>query len=139
MAEKPRILCVDDKADGLLIRKAMLEVFGCEVTAVGNSGSCLEVLEQKAIDLVIIDYHLGESRSGEDLARTIRASRPALPLLMLTGDPNIPASARESVDAVLIKGSSSPANLLDLIEEFVPDSSLQPRRAPIYRDSYKAC
>lgn len=129
MSMKPTVLCVDDRADNLLIRKLMLEQFGCAVVTVSDSHSCLNVLNEKTIDLVLIDYHLAEETNGEDLARHIRTMRPALPLIMLTGDPKIPDSARESVDAVLIKGLSSPKDLLDLIEDLVPGTALRPRVA----------
>ena len=127
MSRKPTILCVDDRADNLLIRKLMLEQFGCAVTAVNDSRSCLNVLQENSVDLVLIDYHLAEKMNGEDLARQIRGLQPELPLIMLTGDPRIPDSARESVDAVLVKGAGSPRDLLDLIDDLVPNAALRTR------------
>jgi CheY-like chemotaxis protein len=127
MSRKATILCVDDRADNLLIRKLMLEQFGCKVVAVNDSQSCLHALNENRIDLVLIDYHLAEEATGEDLARQIRKVKPELPLVMLSGDPKIPDSARDSVDAVLIKGAGSPRDLLDLIEKLVPDATLRAR------------
>jgi CheY-like chemotaxis protein len=127
MSRKPTILCVDDRADSLLIRKMMLEQFGCAVVTVTDSRACVNALDANSIDLVLIDYHLAEATNGEDLARRIRASRPGLPLIMLTGDPKIPESVHESVDAVLIKGASNPADMLDLIQELLPEASLKSR------------
>jgi len=66
-------------------------------------------------------------RACEDLARQIRKVKPELPLVMLSGDPKIPDSARDSVDAVLIKGAGRPRDLLDLIEKLVPDATLRAR------------
>lgn len=128
MPKKPRILCVDDKRDSLLVRKLLLEQFGCEVIAVNDGRSCLDALHHAVIDLVLIDYHLAEETNGEQLARSIRASSPKLPLIMLTGDPKIPDSVREAVDAVLIKGASNPDDLFYRIEELVPGASLRPRQ-----------
>jgi len=127
MSRKPAILCVDDRADNLLIRKLMLEQFGCTVVAVNDSRSCLRALQENSVDLVMIDYHLAERMNGEDLARQIRGLQPELPLIMLTGDPRIPDSARESVDAVLVKGAGSPRDLLDLIDDLVPNAALRTR------------
>jgi CheY-like chemotaxis protein len=127
MSKTPTVLCVDDRADNLLIRKLMLEQFGCKVVAVNDARSCVSALNENHVDIVLIDYHLAEETNGEDLARQIRKDRPALPLIMLSGDPKIPDSARASVDAVLIKGSGSPRDLLDLIEDLVPDASLRAR------------
>jgi CheY-like chemotaxis protein len=130
MARKPHILCVDDRADSLLVRKLMLEQFGCEVTTVTDSAACLEAVGGGTVDLVMIDYHLGESGNGEDLARVIRGSRPQLPLMMLTGDPKVPDSARESVDVLLIKGACNPTDMLNLIQDLLPQAELRPRGRP---------
>jgi len=91
----------------------------------------LSALNEHRIDLVLIDYHLAKDTNGEELARRIRMEVPALPLIMLTGDPKIPDSARESVDAVLIKGASNPRDLLDLIEDLIPDTTLRARSPQI--------
>lgn len=131
MSSKPTILCVDDHADNLLIRKLMLEQFGCVVVAVNDSRSCIRALSENNVDLVVIDYHLAEETNGEDLARQIRKATPELPLIMLTGDPKISDSVRDSVDAVLIKGTGSPRDLLDLIEELLPGTTLRTRRPQI--------
>ena len=125
---KPRILCVDDRSENLLIRKMMLELFGCEVIAVSDVTTALAVLAQDHIDLALIDYHLEEEVDGEQLARAIRESNPKIGLIMLTGDPKIPESARESVDVLLIKGASNPRDLLDAIQELLPEATLRTRR-----------
>lgn len=135
MPNKARVLCVDDRADALLVRKMMLEQFGYEVATVNDSPSCLRLLGQRPVDVVLIDYHLAVGDSGEDLARTIRSSRPELPLIMLTGDPGVPNSAREAVDVLLIKGANSPGELLDAIEKLVPHAPLRRRRTNIYSDA----
>ncbi len=131
MPKKPLILCVDDRADSLVVRKRLLEQFGCEVISVGDAQSGLEAVRKHVIDLVLIDYHLGKGASGEDLARAIRRLHPKLPMIMLTGDPQFPDSARETVDAVLIKGASSPVDMLDLIQDLLPDAEVRQRRPSI--------
>ena len=135
MPDKARVLCVDDRADALLVRKMMLEQFGCEVATVNDGPSCLRTLEQQPIDLVLIDYHLAGGSTGEDLARIIRGGRPSLPLIMLTGDPAVPSSARESVDVLLIKGASSPGELLDAIQKLVPSAAIRPRGWRFFDDA----
>ncbi len=130
MPSKPALLCVDDRQENLAIRKQMLELFGCEVTTANDSSSALKILAADEIDLVMIDYHLGERTNGEDLARSIRATWPKLPLIMLTGDPNIPPSVREAVDAVVIKGIGGPRDMLETIQELLPDAVLKSRRPP---------
>ncbi len=138
---KPRILCLDDQPQNLSVRKMLLEQFGCEVVTVTDSSTCLHLLVQEPFDLVVLDYHLAEPVTGEDVAGDIATLRPGMPRVMLTGDPKIPESARASVDEVLIKGLSGPAELLDAIERLLPKSRIKPRRhwplpeAPLSRTS----
>ena len=130
-AAKPRILCLDDRPDSLRVRKFLLEQFGCEVVVVTSSSACLHLVAQEPFDLALLDYHLAEETTGEDVARDIRMLNPGMPLVMLTGDPKIPQSAKECVDRVLIKGAGSPADLLDTIEQLLPWSRIKPRRHSI--------
>jgi len=124
----PRILCLDDQPEHLLIRKALLEQFGCEVVVVYDAQVCLLTATHSHFDLALLDYHLGGNINGEDVARDLRVCLPDLRLVMLTGDPTIPESAKESVDAVLLKGSSSPGDLLWMIRTLLPECEIKPQR-----------
>ncbi len=134
MSKKPRILCVDDRAENLSIRTMLLEQFGCETLKAGDCQAALRTLTEVGADLLVIDYHLAGDETGESLARDVRVLYPRIPLIMLTGDTSLPDSASESVDAVLIKGAGNPAALLDLIEKLLPDASLRPRRPMLVQD-----
>ncbi len=134
MDEKPVILCIDDQQENLRIRTLLLELFGCATVAVADYRSALKAVTEQKIDLILIDYHLADGRNGEEIARDVRVIRPHLPLVMLTGDSNIPGSARACVDAVLVKGASDPKTLLATIERLLPHSKLKPRRENILPD-----
>ena len=126
-----RILCLDDQPMALQVRKMLLEQFGCEVVTVLDAQSCLTAAAESEFDVALIDYHLGTAVTGEDVARDMRVCSPRTALIMLTGDPKIPDSARESVDAVITKGSSSPEDLFFAIEDLAPHCTLKPRRPPL--------
>lgn len=128
MPRKPRILCIDDRIENLRIRAMLLEQFGCETIAVQDHQSALKAVSEDNIDLLLIDYHLAGGETGEDIARDVRVMRPAIPLVMLTGDSKLPDSACECVDAVLIKGISNPGTLLETVQKLLPDAELRPRR-----------
>jgi hypothetical protein len=51
---------------------------------------------------------------------------------MLTGDPKIPASARASVDAVFIKGANDPSDLINTIQQLLPEANLRRPRPPSF-------
>lgn len=136
MPEKtPRILCLDDQRENLRLRKLFLEQFGCEVLTVEDAQECLQIAAREPLDLAILDYHLSGTMTGEDVARDLRMMVPDLALMMLSGDPHIPESAKECVDAVFLKGSGAPGELIELIRGLLPDCELKPRRKPITRDA----
>lgn len=136
MQEKtPRILCLDDQPENLQSLKLFLEQFGCEVTMVTDADACLQAATHELFDLALLDYHLGGEMTGGDVAHQLRSGEVEMPLVIWTGDPEIPESARRSVDAVLSKGSGSPADLLDVIQNLLPGFALMPPRKPIGRET----
>lgn len=80
----PHILVVDDEAP---IRE-MLSLFfkkrGCQVTAAMTAREGLEQVKLTAFDVVILDINLTDG-SGLDLLEPIKAARPNLPVIVLTG------------------------------------------------------
>jgi CheY-like chemotaxis protein len=119
LSSKPTILCVDDQAGNLRIRAMMLELFGFIALTATDHRSALQAASQTTVDLVVIDYHLAQGETGEEIARDLRVMFPKIPLIMLTGDYKLPQRAVESVDAVLIKGMSDPRALVDLIQKLL--------------------
>lgn len=128
MSSKPTILCVDDQAANLQIRAMLLEQFGCVALTALNHRSALQVASEYHVDLAVVDYHLANGETGEEVARDLRVMFPRLPMIMLTGDSNLPSSAVQAVDAVIVKGCSNPGNLFEEIQELLPDAELRPRR-----------
>ena len=127
-SSNPRILCVDDRREALVVRKALLEQFGCDVVVAYDPDQALRKVAEQDIDLAIVDYHLAWGAQGDDLAKDLRSVRPQMALIMLTGDPALPDEAKATVDAVLIKGVSNPSELLATIQKLLPEANLhQPR------------
>ena len=131
---KPTVLCVDDQVFNLNIRGMLLEQFGCVAIKATNHKEALRLATETPVDVAVIDFHLADGETGEEIARDLRVLQPGLPLIMLTGDSRLPQSACDVVDAVLIKGASNPTALLDLIEKLLPDAELRPRRPYLVSD-----
>ena len=47
---KPKILCVDDRADNLRIRAMLLEQFGCETITAADHRTAMHAMEENKID-----------------------------------------------------------------------------------------
>jgi CheY-like chemotaxis protein len=114
-ASRQRLLCVDDRASSLEVRRTLLKQMGYEVLLAVDPADALKMVGETPLDLVIMDYSFPGHMNGEELARHIRAKCPGLPLLMLTGFPELPESARASVDLVIVKGEGGPTKLLNAI------------------------
>jgi CheY-like chemotaxis protein len=133
MANRPCVLCVDDLPDHLQIRVELLKRFGCNAVTANDHQSALRIASEIDIDLSITDYHLKNGETGEDVARDLRALLPQLPVILLTGDPDIPESARQAVDAVLIKGEVDASTFFGVIKALLPAIVHHPRRCLLVR------
>lgn len=81
-----RILLVDDEKAVLMLSQRLLAEIGCQVTACENPTQALAIFRQSptAFDAVLTD-HLMPGMTGLELAVEIMATRPDLPILLLTG------------------------------------------------------
>jgi two-component system, OmpR family, response regulator len=94
------ILVVDDDVALRLLCRVNLELEGHRVLEAATSEHARELLGSEAVDVVLLDLHLG-LENGLDLVEEIRRADAAVALL--TGTPEIPPETRARVDAVLPK------------------------------------
>jgi signal transduction histidine kinase/ActR/RegA family two-component response regulator len=79
------LLLVDDDNDVRNVTAAILRDLGYVIVEAGSGGAALELLEYGPdIDLALIDFAM-PGMNGAELARRVRAMRPALPILFVTG------------------------------------------------------
>lgn len=86
-------LVVDDLADMRSSVKRWCMDFGCKsVDTAGSGEEALEMCQRGAYDLLLVDYHLGKGKNGQQLLEEIRfqgfISNSAL-FVMMTGEPSI--------------------------------------------------
>jgi len=116
---KPRILCVDDEAIPLSLRKSVLERSGFEVIAINSGAAALEVIEREPIDLVLTDM-LMPGLSGTELARAIKQRRPELPIILFSGVNEIPEDA--SFADLFLSKVEGPAKMCAKVSELLQHS-----------------
>ncbi|CAN5183320.1 hypothetical protein BH11PSE2_BH11PSE2_11950 [soil metagenome] len=79
------VLLVDDDADVRAAGAALLREVGCVVTEAHDGASALALLDKGLlVDRVLLDYAM-PGMTGVELARRIRARRPGLPLVLISG------------------------------------------------------
>jgi CheY-like chemotaxis protein len=107
----PTILCIDDEALGLQIRKAVLERAGYNVLTAVDGPTGLSLFRGNAVDGVVLDYYMPEMDGGV-VAQTMRRERPEVPIMLLSAYINLPAEVVTLADVTLLKGEG-PLELLE--------------------------
>jgi len=115
----PVLLCIDDEADGLEVRKMVLESAGYSVLTAGGGKSGLEIFIAECVDLVVLDYAMPEM-NGFDVAVEMKRIRPGIPILMLSAYFPVPPEVLQVVDAYATKGES-PVRLFELVRALLPE------------------
>jgi DNA-binding NtrC family response regulator len=114
----PRILVVDDEPSIRLLCRVNLELAGYEVLEADSLSTVRATLEEKDVDVLVLDVHLRGERS-DDLVSECHARRPRLPVVLVTGSVDITNPGVSDADAILPK----PFELDDLLKavgEFAP-------------------
>lgn len=111
------LLCVDDRAATLEIRKMLLEREGYDVLTAADGPSGLELFASREVDLVLLDYNMPEE-NGAVVARKMRALKPEVPVIMLSAYFEPPAEAAGFINAYVAKGQN-PRVLLDQISKLI--------------------
>jgi CheY-like chemotaxis protein len=83
-----RVLVAEDEALVAYSLSDLLEAEGCEVELAFNGTAALNAARRlgDALDVLLTDLNM-PGMSGEDLIRALRAERPSLPVVILTGSP----------------------------------------------------
>jgi CheY-like chemotaxis protein len=105
------VLCVDDEAVGLGVRKILLERAGYTVLTAADGYTGLELFATHPVEAVVLDYSMPGMHGGE-VARKMRESKPWIPILLLSAYVGLPAEVSSLVDIYMTKGEWAPA-LLD--------------------------
>jgi len=129
-----RVLVVDDEQAVREILSEGLASFGYVTHAVGNAAAALEHIEREPVHVVLSDIDMPEV-SGLDLLRRIKADRPDLDVVMVTGV----VDAVTAVNAIRAGASdyvTKPFNLDEVC--IVVERTLEKRRLILENRAYQA-
>ena len=101
MGTRPVILCIDDNELAVTVRKLVLEQAGYEVIVALTGEEGLRLVGTRHVDLVLSDHFL-QGRTGTEIAGEIKAMRPNLPILLISGMVEPPEDA-DHVDGFVSK------------------------------------
>ncbi|MEA2540890.1 MAG: two-component system, OmpR family, response regulator [Acidobacteriaceae bacterium] len=115
LVETPiRVLLLDDDPENLLLRAAILRKHGYLTDTAGTIGEAEKLLN--AIDIAVLDYHLGAGQFGTEVASVLRERRPEVPIIILSATLERRFGGVE--DMHLLKGYSSVDDLITALRSF---------------------
>jgi CheY-like chemotaxis protein len=120
------ILCVDDEAVGLKVRRILLERAGYQVLTAQDGFTGIQIFADHPIDAVVLDYSMPGMHGGE-VARQMRLTKPEVPILLLSAYVGLPEEVSSLVDIYMTKGEGAPALLDKLGNLFSPPGASHPR------------
>lgn len=140
-----RLLLVDDDPLVRPITASLLREMGYDVAEAADAETAFAiVLRERGLDLVISDMMM-QGADGATLARRLRAEQPNLPILFVTGTPDVPALARE----IVVRKPFTQRQLAAAVQHMLrpgtgtglaasADPMLRRLRAPALRELYQA-
>jgi two-component system response regulator GlrR len=104
MGAAHEVLVVDDDPSLRLLCRVNLELDGHTVNEAATLDAARAVLSERGeqIELVLLDVHVG-AENGLTLLDELERERPALPVVLLTGESGLPGDARGKAWHVLSK------------------------------------
>lgn len=108
----PAVLVADDDAAMRMLCRVNLELEGFRVFEAGSGEEVERLLAtDEEFALLLLDIHLGD-RDGMDIARTLKETRPGIPVAFLTGSG---LYSRDAADVVGDATIRKPFTLEELI------------------------
>jgi CheY-like chemotaxis protein len=130
---QPRILLVDDNANGLKARKMVLEELGYGIVTATNGHDALERFEPRKFDLVVTDFKMPRM-DGLELIVNLRQLEPEIPIILISGFVDSMGLNEENTkaDAVIQKSANEVSHLSRAVARLLRQQSSRqkPARKP---------
>ena len=92
VADDITILCVDDEDTPRMLRKLILQKQGYRVVTAAAGKDALALLDGGGINLVLSDQMM-PGMTGTELTKSIKSTRPGMPVILISGVNEIPPDA----------------------------------------------
>jgi CheY-like chemotaxis protein len=117
-----KVLLIDDEAMQVKVRGMILQSAGLPVDIATSSDSALALLRSDATIGLVITDHIMPGRSGAEFVRTLRALRPELNIVVLTGLAEA-QSEYAGLDVHFREKPLSPEDLIGLAKRLLPNAA----------------
>jgi DNA-binding response OmpR family regulator len=118
MPARPSVLCVEDEAPQLELRRQLFESAGFEFVGARTGAEALELFRDREISAVVLDYWMS-SMNGLAVATEMKRQRPSVPVIILSGFAALPGEGAGLVDAWFQKATIEPEELIERVTELI--------------------
>ncbi|HKG44818.1 MAG TPA: response regulator [Gaiellaceae bacterium] len=118
LTRTPLVLIVDDDASLRLLCRVNLELDGYDVLEAPTVAAAEEALASGAVDLVLLDVHIGAD-DGVELMRSLRQRKHEAPVVLFTGSARLDQPTIAEADGVVPKPFKL-EQLLGVVRELAP-------------------
>src|SRR5690348_17130851 len=117
-----RFTIADDDADALFFLQRMIQGMypQSSVSTFSNAEDALAHIRDTGTDILITNHGMGEL-TGTDLIRTLRAQKVQIPIIMVSGNPEVRKEAAEAGADAFVEKSLNLNAIQDRIRQFLPD------------------
>ena len=118
----PTILCIDDDADTLALRRHFLQSCGYSVVTASSGTDGLRLAsESNAVDLVLLDYMM-PGMDGDEVAHKLKIEHPNLPVVVVSAVAQLPPHFLTVIDGYVQKGQD-PDVLLSAVSRLLKSNT----------------
>jgi CheY-like chemotaxis protein len=116
-----RLLVIDNELSILQSMAALLGQWGCEVLTATDEAGALDVLQNRAPELILADFHLDHGVVGCEVVKHLREHfRQAIPAVIITADRSDQCRrALRKLDAPLLNKPVKPGKLRAVLSQIL--------------------
>ena len=117
-----RFTIADDDADALFLLNRMIEQMypQSSISMFSNAEDALAHIRDTGTDILITNHGMGEL-TGTDLIRTLRAQKVEIPIIMVSGNPEVRKEAAEAGADAFVEKSLDMTSIRNQIQKLLPD------------------
>jgi FixJ family two-component response regulator len=117
-----RFTLADDDADALFLLQRMVQELypHSSVSTFSNAEDALAHIRNTGTDILITNHGMGEM-TGTELIRTLRAQKVEVPIVMISGNPEVRKEAEEAGADAFIEKSLDTKSIRECILKLLPE------------------